>query len=378
MNLFDKKEKHKILFVASEAAPFVKVGGLGEVMYSLPKALRNLGYDVRVMVPKYATVDIGKYPLHLEHEGLELEPGTKDPHGLLKSNILRHEDEKDGTVTYFLENMEYYEKRANVYGYSDDTARWVLLSKGVLEFIKVSDWRPDIIVAADWQTGFIPNLIHAEYKDDPIISKITVVFSIHNLKWQGMFDPRFVSEMDFDSGRTVISSLFDPQILKLNGMRRGIMYADAINTVSPTYAKEILTSEAGEGLEKLLNERKDRLFGILNGIDIESLDPKTDSLLASNYSIGEIEKKSDNKEFLQKRFGLPQDRNKFVMGMVTRISEQKGFDLLVNNFESLIQNIDFQFVIIGEGEPNYRAFLEDMIRKYPDRIAVAQVNLCRF
>src|SRR3989338_6548116 len=318
MNLFDKKEKHKILFVASEAAPFVKVGGLGEVMYSLPKALRNLGYDVRVMVPKYATVDIGKYPLHLEHEGLELEPGTKDPHGLLKSNILRHEDEKDGTVTYFLENMEYYEKRANVYGYSDDTARWVLLSKGVLEFIKVSDWRPDIIVAADWQTGFIPNLMHTEYKDDLVISKITNVLSIHNLKHQGTFDPSLGSEMDLDAGQRPVPAFFDTRMKYMNGMRRGIKYADAIITVSLTYAKEIMTEEYGEKLDKLLNERKERLFGILNGIDTESFNPETDETLTANYSPKLLEKRSENKIAIQKQFSLPVDKDKFVVGMVTR------------------------------------------------------------
>ncbi|OGN08518.1 MAG: hypothetical protein A2750_02225 [Candidatus Yanofskybacteria bacterium RIFCSPHIGHO2_01_FULL_45_42] len=369
MGLFNKTGRYKILFVASEAAPFVKVGGLGEVMHSLPKAMRGLGYDARVMTPKYATIDIEKYPLHLEYEGLELEPEIRDPNGLSKSNVLRHENEEDDAVAYFLENMEYYEKRANVYGYGDDTARWVLLSRGILEFIKVSDWKPDIIVAADWQTGFIPNLIHTEYKDDPVISKIPVAFSIHNLKWQGMFDPRFVSEMDFDSGQTVIPSIFNPQIFKLNGMRRGIMYADVINTVSPTYAKEILVKELGEGLDKLLNERKDRLFGILNGVDHESLNPETDDSLAVNYSVNEIEKKLDNKEALQKRFGLPQDKEKFVIGMVTRISEQKGLDLLVTNFESLLSNLDFQFVIVGEGEPQYRLFLEEMAKKYPDRVA---------
>ena len=369
MSLFNKGDKYKILFVASAAAPFVKVGGLGEVMHSLPKALRELGHDARVMVPKYATIDLEKYSLHLEYEGLELEPEARDPNGLSRSNVLRHENEKNGAVTYFLENMEHYEKRANVYGYGDDTTRWVLLSKGTIEFIRVSDWRPDIIVAADWPTGFIPNLIHAEYQDDPAISKIAVVFSIHNLMWQGLFEPRFVPEMDFDAGQSAIPGLFDPRILKLNGMRRGIMYADVINTVSPTYAKEIMTEELGEGLNKLLNERKDRLFGILNGVDMKSLNPKTDDLLTASYSIKNIEKKLDNKEILQKRFNLPQDRNKFIIGMVTRISEQKGLDLLVANFESLLLNLDFQFIIVGEGEPQYRLFLEEMIKKYPDRVA---------
>jgi len=369
MNLFNKTGKYKILFVASEAAPFVKVGGLGEVMYSLPKAMRELGHDARVMVPKYATIDTERYPLHLEYEGLELEPETEDPYGLLKSNVLRHESEERGAVAYFLENMEYYEKRANVYGYSDDTTRWVLLSKGVLEFIKVSDWRPDIIVAADWQAGFIPNLIHTDYKDDPIISKITVVFSIHNLKWQGMFEPRFVPEMDFDAGQSKIPDLFNPAILKLNGMRRGIMYADVINTVSPTYAREILTEEFGETLNRLLNERKDRLFGILNGINTDDLNPETDENLTAHYSADSIQNRAINKEALQKQFGLPVNKDKFVAAMVSRFDEQKGFDLITKTLESLIQNLDFQFIVVGEGASVYRDYFEYLKKKYPERIS---------
>jgi starch synthase len=330
--------------------------------------MRDLGYDARVMVPKYATIDMDKYPLHLEFEGIELVSEDKDPHGLLKSNVLYHENKEDKTITYFLENMEYYEKRANVYGYGDDTIRWVLLSRGALEFIKVSDWKPDIIVAADWQTGFIPNLIHTEYKNDPIISKIANVFSVHNLKHQGMFDPRFVSEMEYDAGQSNIPDFLDSKILRLNGMRRGIMYADVVNTVSPTYAKEIMTEEFGEGLNKLLSERKDRLFGILNGIDTEKLNPETDDNIPVNFSSKEIAKRADNKVALQKQFGLPVDKDKFIVGMVTRMAGQKGFDLLVKNLESLMENLDFQFIIIGEGEPKYRVFLEDLQKKYPDRI----------
>src|SRR3989344_6725724 len=369
MKLFEPKNKYKILFVASEAAPFVKVGGLGEVMHSLPKAMRELGHEARIMIPKYATVDLEKYPLHLEYEGLELEPETKDPYGLLKSNVLRHEDKNDGAVSYFLENMEYYEKRANVYGYSDDTARWVLLSKGVLEFIKVSEWKPNIIVAADWQTGFIPNLIHVDYKDDPVLSNITVVFSIHNLRWQGMFEPRFVPEMDFDAGQRKVPDLFDPAVLKLNGMKRGIMYADVINTVSPTYAREILTEEFGETLSRLLNERKDRLFGILNGINTDDLNPETDENLSTRYSADNIQNRVANKETLQKQFGLPIDKDKFVVAMVSRFDEQKGFDLITQTLESLMQNLAFQFVVVGEGAPVYRDYFEYLKKKYPERIS---------
>jgi len=368
MGLFDRKSKYKILFVASEAVPFVKIGGLGEVMYSLPKAMRELGYDARVMIPKYAIMDIDKFPVHLEYHDLALEKENNDPHGLLVSNVLKHESEESGMVTYFLENMEYYEKRANVYGYGDDTARWILLSRGVLEFVKVSDWKPDIIVAADWQTGFIPNLMHTEYKDDLVISKITNVLSIHNLKHQGTFDPSLVSEMDLDVGQSPVPAFFDTRMKYMNGMRRGIKYADAIITVSPTYAKEVMTEEFGEKLDKLLNERKEHLFGILNGIDMESFNPKIDETLVSNFSSETLEKRSDNKIALQKQFGLPADKNKFVVGMVTRITGQKGFDILEGGLESLMDNLDFQFVIVGEGEAKYRKVIDDLKIKYPDRI----------
>ena len=369
MGMFNKTRKYKILFVASEAAPFVKVGGLGEVMYSLPKAMRKLGHDVRVIVPKYATMDIDKFPLHLEYHGLALEKENNDPHGLLVSNVLKH-DGDDGATTYFLENMEYYEKRANVYGYGDDTTRFVLLSRGVLEFIKVSDWKPDIIVAADWQTGFVSNLIHTEYKDDPVISKITDIFSIHNLRYQGTFDPALVSEMDLDDGQSPVPDFFDPRMKYMSGMRRGIKYADAIITVSPTYAKEIMTEEFGEKLDKLLNERKERIFGILNGIDTESFNPETDDTLVANYSSSsdKLQNRYKNKAALQKQFGLPVSEDKFVVGMVTRLTGQKGFDLLEEGLESLMENLDFQFVIVGEGESKYRKIIDDLKIKYPDRI----------
>ena len=362
------KKSLKILFVASEAAPFVKVGGLGEVMNSLPRALRNLGHDARVLIPKYATIDIDKYPLKTEIHELKVESGDRDPFGILVSNILRY-DGSDGWVNYFLENMEYYEKRANVYGYSDDTVRWILLSKAALEFVKKSDWKPDLVIASDWQSGFIPNLVHTDYKEDPILSKIPIIFSIHNLRYQGLFDPKFVSEMDFDAGQAPITDFFDERTKKLNGMRRGIFYADVINTVSPTYAREILTEEFGEGLDKLLNERKSRLFGILNGIDTESLDPETDKDLIANYSVKSLDKRLENQVALQKQFGLPATKGDvFVVGMVSRMDEQKGFDLVIQALGPLMENINFQFIVVGEGNPGYRSYFEELKAKYPDRV----------
>jgi starch synthase len=363
------QKQPKILFVASEAAPFVKIGGLGEVMYSLPKALRELGYDARIMIPKYASIDTEKFPLQLEVAGIKSLTDDSDPYDLLVSNILKYVDKNGHTTAYFLENMEYYEKRANVYGYGDDTIRWVLLSKGVLEFLKRADWRPDIIVASDWQTGFIPNLLRTDYKDDPVLCKIKVIFSIHNLQFQGLFDHRFVSEMDFDAGQSKIPAFFDPKLLKLNGMRRGIIYADLINTVSPTYAREILNEELGEKLNGLLSERRSILFGILNGIDTDSFNPLTDPNIATNYSINNLDRRIENKIALQKHFGLPVDENKFVIGIVSRMDGQKGFDLIIQIADSLIQNVDFQLVIVGTGSNEYRCFFQELQKKYFQKIA---------
>lgn len=362
------KQKPKILFVASEAAPFVKVGGLGEVMHSCPKALRELKCDARIMIPKYATIDTEKFPLKPEIKGIKPYNGKNDPYNLLVSNVLKYESKSGRPIAYFLENMEYYEKRANVYGYSDDTVRWVLLSKGVLEFIKKSKWKPDIIVASDWQTGFIPNLLRTTYKDDPGLSKIKIIFSIHNLSFQGLFDQRFVSEMDFDAGQGEIPDFFDVKISKLNGMRRGIMYADIINTVSPTYSKEILSPQYGEKLDELLAERRTVLYGILNGVDTELWNPMTDPEIAVNYSAKSLDKRIKNKLALQKHFALAKDKDKFVIGIVSRMDEQKGFDLIIEIMDSLLQNVDFQLVVVGEGENNYRCFFQDLQKKYPDRV----------
>jgi len=360
------KSRKKILFVATEAAPFVKVGGLGEVMYSLPRALSNLGHDVRVMIPLYATIDSSKYELKLVKEGLKVEMDTPEP---IISNIKMYEavasDSESPVTTYFLENMEYFEKRANVYGYDDDAARWAVLSKNVIEFIRTNeDWRPDIIVAADWQGGLIPNYIHKGYKDDPIISKIAVVFAIHNLYFQGMFDHNFVSEMDYDDGLSDIPGVNDPRLLKINFMRRGIRFADMIATVSPTYAREITTPEYGEKLDLLLAERRSRLFGVLNGIDYQTNNPDTDPIVEHHYTESNISGREKNKAVLRQRFNLPDDKDIPIIGMVTRLAEQKGLDLVMDVLDKFMDVSMFQFVIVGTGDRKYMAYFDEVDKKY--------------
>src|SRR3989338_1727540 len=374
INIFKREPRLRLLFVSPEAAPFIKVGGLGEVMHSLPNTLRALGHDARIFLPKYAAIDLKKYPMRLELEGLR--PALfeeEDPHGLFVSNVLRYENDSGETVAYFLENMEYYEKRANVYGYADDAVRWALLSRAVLEFLRHFSWRPDVIIASDWQSGLIPNYFHTIYKGDPKLSPIAIVFSIHNLSFQAMFDYRFVSQMDYDSGQEAIPTFNDPRLSKLNFMNRGIMYADVINTVSPTYAQEITTPEYGEGLHELLSERRSRIFGILNGIDGNLYNPETDSNIQFHYGSKDLSAsggKTKNKSALQQKFNLPVSNTVPLFGIVSRLTDQKGFGLLMDAGEPLLENFNIQLVVVGSGEGRFMNFFQELAKKYPQKVGI--------
>jgi len=340
--------------VTTEEFPFAKVGGLGEVMFSLPRALSRAGCDARVFMPKYGSIkkellEMAKYV----YEGLTVptdpERATKD----LVCNVLKLEaagDPHSPVTTYFLENQEYYELRSNVYGYKDDNLRFALLSRGCLEFLNsTDDWLPDIIVATDWMTGYLPNYLKTDYKDYVHLKNIAIVFSIHNIFSQG------------PSRR----HRFIPHI---NAMRRGIMHSDLVNTVSPTYAKEIMTHEFGEGLDALLAEKMDKFVGILNGMDYETMNPEKDTNLAKNYNLNSIGKRSGNKIDLQKRFGLPENENAFVVGMVSRLDRQKGLILLEPIIGDFLKATNSQMIIVGTGDSQIMDFLHSAQNKYPDNM----------
>lgn len=361
MNFIKSSRKLKILFVGSESAPFVKVGGLGEVLHALPKALKEIGHDARVFIPKYGIIDQEKFKMKTVIDQMLI----PDP---IQDNIICNIKEfisDDGAITYFLENEEYYEKRSSVYGYDDDAARWALLSRGAIEFARHSkSWVPDIIVGNDWQCGLIANYMKCNYKDDPIISNIASIFIIHNIHYQGVFDYRHISELDYDDGQSDIPSITDPRLFKLNFMRRGIRYADVINTVSPNYAREITTVEYGEMLDPLLQERRSRLFGILNGINYDTYNPETNPYVEYKYDVKDLDERLKNKKVLQQKFNLPEDKDAFIVAIVSRLTEQKGLDLVMEVIEPLLKNFDFQFVVLGSGDSKYLSFFDELDKKY--------------
>jgi starch synthase len=370
MAFFNRKKPLRILFVATESAPFAKVGGLASVMHSLPSALIRLGHDVRVMIPRYLSIDDKQFSLQMDFKGLSVPTGDENGPSHLVCNVKRCDSADSGVTAYFLENQEYYEQRANVYGYADDPSRWSLLCRGALEFVRMKgDWTPDVIVCSDWQTALIPNLLKTVYAKDPVLSRVSSVLSIHNLYFQAMFDHRFVSEMDFDDGHSAVPGITDPRVSKINWMRRGILHADAINTVSPTYAREIMTREYGELLDELLRERKAVVSGILNGVDYSVWNPEEDSLIAIPYSEKDIEKRAKNKNVLQERFGLPVENDVFLVAIVSRLAKQKGFDLLMPVLPNLLSELPMQLVVVGEGESEVMGFFHGLETQYPTQVA---------
>lgn len=355
------------LMILPEVSPYASVGGISWVGVHLAKALVKLGHDVRLFMPKYGMIDEERYPMEMVVEGLKVYTDAEEGLKELICNVKTHVTE-DGVRTYFLENMEYYEQRANVYGYNDDPIRFALLSRGALEFLRHFEWKPDVIHAHDWQTGAVPNFLKTTYAKSRDLSPIASVFTIHNLFYQGMFDHRQISELDFDDGRSPIASLFSERLKKQNFMRRGIIYADLVNTVSETYTREILTPECGEGLEKLLVEVRTKLFGVVNGIDYEEFNPATDPLVPFNFDLRHPGERVKNKAALQKEFGLPVDGGKFVLAMVSRLTDQKGIEILIEILPHLLTEFDLQFVLVGGGDGRYISAFRDLVRSFPSKL----------
>ena len=290
--------KLKILHIGAEVAPFSTVGGLSRVVSYLSGALARKGHEVRVFMPKFSTIDETKYPLELVYKGLKVKTGVDDTDSkhkkYLTCNVKRLVTENNVHV-YFLENMEYYEKRSNVYAYSDDCVRWNLLSQGALAYIqKQKDWCPDVIHVHDWHTALVPNIIKQDYSKNKYFDDVATVLSIHNINFQGQAVDSS-SDLAFDDGKSKIPSFYSKRLRSLNFLKRGIIYADVVNTVSEGYAREILTKEYGAGLDNLLLEVRSKLFGVINGIETDKINPNTDEILKAQYGIDSLELRSENK-----------------------------------------------------------------------------------
>lgn len=366
-----EKTPLKILIVAAEVFPYASVGGISRVIPQLAKALKEKGHDVRVFMPKFGLIDEDKYKLDTVLEGLKV-PTNSEKKEVLICNVKKH-SLSSGVTVYFLENQEYYEKRANVYGYSDDPLRWALLSRGALEFIKNSHdgWVPNIIHSNDWQTGLISNYIKTTYKNDNILRRIVSTFTIHSMSHQGMFDHRNISELDYDDGKSEIAGFFSNKLNKQNFLKRGIIYSDIVNAVSEKYALEILTPEYGEGLDQLLLELRSKLFGIVNGIDVEELNPETDDFIPENFTYRTLEKRKLNKLALQKEFGLEQNTETPILAYWGRLDAQKGLDLLFSILWPLLTLYEHvQFVQVGGGAGNYVQTLKKLAADFPKQVGV--------
>ncbi len=349
----------KILFLAAEAIPFAKVGGLADVAGSLPRAIRALGHDVRLMIPRYGVIRSNQFQMETIGAPLTipLGPGEERVH-LVGSNI-------DGDMpVYLIWNELYFSSRDQVYGFEDDAQRFAVFGRGALAALQALDWKPDVIHANDWHTGLVPTWLDTDGQEDPFYRDIATLFTIHNLTYQGITGRLILTFAQMEYVKHL--SIEPPG--DVNWMAQGIAHADLINTVSEQYAHEILTPEMGMGLSPLLEERKDHLFGVVNGLDYEQWNPATDPNISHRFDVESLDRRVANKTALQQQARLPGRTDAPLIGMVTRLDEVKGMELMEPVLEWLLENTDAQFVLLGTGQPQYHDMFERVQARFPDQM----------
>ena len=352
----------KILILASEVVPFAKVGGLADVVGALPKALQELGQDVRVVMPRYRQVDPERFALTTILDAL-----TVNIAGFQEQVNVRLGSIGNGIPIYMIDAPRFFD-RENIYGYTDDGERFILFCRAALEAMRALDWSPDIIHCNDWQTGIVPNWMHTVYHGDPFFANTATVYTIHNLAYQGIFGYRILEVAGVAAG-----GFLYPQIVELANvvdiMGRGILFADAITTVSGRYAQEILTPEFGEKLDQLLRSRRERLFGILNGIDYQEMNPAADRYIHTCYDSETLDKRAENKRALQERAHLPAKPEVPLLAMISRLTDQKGFDLIAQIAQPLLAQ-GIQLVVLGIGDTHYHEMFQNLAARYPEQVAI--------
>ncbi|MFD2446534.1 glycogen synthase GlgA [Bacillus sp. CGMCC 1.16607] len=349
----------KVLFTVSECVPFIKSGGLADVAGSLPKELVSLGTDVRVILPKYGRI-AGTYRNQMKKvKEFTVPLGWRTQYCGIEELV------HDGVTYYFIDN-EYYFKRDGLYGYYDDGERFSFFCKAVLESCEHLDFFPDVIHCHDWHTAMIPFLLRVQYYQKERYGFIRTVFTIHNLQFQGIFPKSVLTDL-----LGVAERYFQPDQLEFFGnanfMKGGIVAADKITTVSPTYRSEIQSSFFGEKLEGLLKLREEDLIGILNGIDEDFYNPMKDDYLTYKFGIKDLKNKQKNKKEIQKYFQLPIKKETPLMVMITRLTKQKGLDLVSCVLEEMLQE-DIQLVVLGTGDWEFEQFFQSKAKEYPEKL----------
>ena len=364
-----------VLFVSSEVEPFAKTGGLADVSGALPQVIRQMDHEIRVMLPRYGCINERKAKLHemIRMKDIEIPVGKGTYAASLKSSFITTPHTK--VQVYLLDNHELF-GRAGLYinpdtkkDYPDNDIRFTFFCRGILEVLKRLGWAPDIIHCNDWPTGLVPAYLKTLYKNDPFYKDTRTVFTIHNMAYQGVFPhasfartllPR---ELDAEDGVIAWGNL--------NFLKAGLVYADAITTVSEKYAEEIRSSEEfGCGLQDIAERRKRDLTGILNGVDYSVWDPSVDALIPQRYDTKSPDLKVENKRALLDRMDLPCDTSIPVIGIISRLADQKGFDLIGEIMDDLMK-MRLQLVVLGTGEKKYHDLFEKAARKNPGKVGIA-------
>ena len=343
----------RILFVAAEASPLVKVGGLADVIGSLPNALAGLGHEVRLMMPQYGAIDVNQYPLVTVRERFDVPVGGgTEPASLRLDNLKK-------VFAYLVGNDGYFGGE-QVYG-GDDLNRFLFFSRAAFSIVGHLGWKPDVIHCHDWHTALLPMWLKKRR------APYATVFTIHNLAYQGRFDDDYLNASGLSQDWKDLNAGAPPPPYCFLG--QGITWADLVTTVSETYAKEILNPEYGEGLDHLLRYRQKDLVGIVNGIDYEEYNPEKDPYIPARFSASTIARRAGNKLALQKQFNLPPDAQTPLIGMVQRLDDQKGIDILVEAIDTVLQE-KAQLVIVGRGREHYEASLTEIAGRFPEQMGL--------
>ena len=363
-----------ILFVSSEVVPFAKTGGLADVSAALPQVVRELGHDIRIIMPKFAAVSDRKFKIHdiKRLTDMPLALGDRTLLGSVKSSFLTNIKTK--VQVYFLSNEELY-CRSDLYvdpktkeAWPDNDDRFIFFCRGVIQTLILLGWKPDIIHINDWQSGLIAALLKTEFADEPLFKNTKIVFTVHNAAFQGIFPASSFEKTGLPE------KAFKPEGVEyhkgINLLKAGLNYADQITTVSPTYAKEIRSSkEYGYGLEGVFKKKSRKTVGILNGMDTTVWNPEIDKLIPATYTVDTLEEKQENKKALCEHFKLPYDPALPVIGIVSRLADQKGFDLIKEKLVDLMK-MDLQIVVLGAGEKKYEDLFTKAAKKYKKKMGV--------